>query len=160
MTSMVVAVAAACVIACGGGRPASATVAAGPASADTVLGTIQLVGTDAFPQVILVPEMSGISLKLIGPPALQRVDGLQVQLAGQLAGDKFTVRSFQVIAANGQPAIDGRLVLDGGMFYIVTQDGERHRLIEPSPNLRAHLGARVWVSGPSDREPVAYGVIE
>lgn len=157
---MVVAVAAACIVACGGSRPASPNVAANPAGADTVVGTIQLVGTDAFPQVILVPSVSGISLKLIGPPTLRRVDGLQVQLVGRLAGDQFTVQSFQVVSANGQPAVDGRLVLDGGSFFIVSQDGVRHRIIEPSPNLRAHLGGRVWVSGPSDREPVAYGIIE
>lgn len=160
MMSWVVAVAATCMLACGGSRPASPTVAATPVRGDTVFGTIQLVGTDAFPQVILIPATSGLTLKLIGPPTLRRVDGLQVQVVGQMAGDKFTVQSFEVVSANGQPAIDGRLVLDGGSFYIVSQDGARHLIVEPSPNLRAHVGGRVWVSGPSDREPVAYGIIE
>lgn len=121
---------------------------------------MQLVGTDAFPQTILVPATSGISLNLVGPPTLRRVDGLQVQVIGELAGTRFTVHSFQVESANGQPAIDGRLVLDGGAYFIVSQDGTRHQIVSPSPNLRAHVGGRVWVAGPSDREPVSYGIIE
>ena len=158
MTAMWVAVAAAGVLACGGNRPAATKV--DPVRADTLVGTAQLVGTDAFPQVVLVPATSGITLTLIGPPILRRVDGLQVQVVGQLAGDKFTVQSFTVLSANGQPATDGRLVLDGGVYFLVTQDGVRHPLVAPSPNLRAHVGGRVWVSGPLDREAIAYGIIE
>jgi hypothetical protein len=36
----------------------------------------------------------------------------------------------------------------------------RHALVNPSPNLRAHVGARVWVSGSLDQEPIAYGIIQ
>jgi hypothetical protein len=125
-----------------------------------VIGTVQIVGTDPFPRTVILPANSGISLRLIGPPSLQRVNGLEVQVVGRRAGDQFTVKSFLVVGANGQPTTDGRLVSDGGTLYIVTEDGVRHALVSPSSNLRARVGQRVWVSGPLDREPVAYGFIE
>jgi hypothetical protein len=152
------AFAAACVIACGGNRPANTGV--DTTQADTIIGTLQLVGTDAFPRVILVPAVSGLTLNLIGPPILRRVDGLQVQVAGRLAGEQFYVKSFMVLSANGQQATDGHLIVDGGVYYLVTQDGARHQLVNPPPNLRGHVGGRVWVSGPLDREPIAYGIIQ
>lgn len=148
------------VFACHGNRAGSAIDPARAVQGDTIIGTIQIVGTEPFPSTVIIPATSGISLRLTGPPALQRVNGLQVQIVGRLAGEQFTVRSFTVLSANGQPATDGRLVLDGGTLYIVTQDGTRHALVDPSPNLRARVGQRVWVSGPLDREPIAYGFIE
>lgn len=153
-----VAFAAAVVIACHSGARAETGVAS--VRADTIIGTIQIVGTDPFPRTVIIPANSAISLRLIGPPTLQRVNGLGVQIVGQLAGEQFTVRSFTVVSANGQPATDGRLAKDGDTLYIVTQDGARHALVNPSPNLRTRVGQRVWVSGPLDHEPIAYGLIE
>jgi len=160
---MWLALAVACAVACQGHQAGSAGSAPDPARAaqsDTVIGTIQIVGTDPFPRTVILPGYSGIALHLIGPPTLQRLNGLQVQVVGRQAGEQFTVKSFEVVSANGQPATDGRLVMDGGTLYIVTQDGARHPLVSPSPNLRSRVGQRVWVSGPLDREPIAYGYIE
>ena len=150
----------ACTIACRTTRAGSTADPARSVQADTVIGTIQIVGTDPFPRTVIVPANSGISLRLVGPPALQHVNGLGVQVVGQRAGDQFTVKSFTVVSANGQPATDGRLLKDGDTLYIVTEDGVRHALVSPSPNLRARVGQRVWVSGPLDREAIAYGFIE
>jgi hypothetical protein len=145
----------ACATASRGGPPAASAV-----QPDTEIGTIQVTGTEPFPRLILRPENGDLPLRLIGPPVLQRVDGLQIQIAGKRAGDQFTVKSFLVVGANGQPATDGTLVQDGGTLYIVTEDGTRHPLVHPSPNLRAHVGGRVWVSGPLDQPPIAYGIIQ
>jgi hypothetical protein len=157
MSSAWLAFSAAIILACHSGARTEPTVKS--VQGDTVIGTIQIVGTDPFPRTVIIPAYSGLPLRLIGPPTLQRLDGLQVQIVGQRAGDQFTVKSFLVLSANGQPATDGKLVLDGGTLYIVTEDGERHALVNPSPNLRARVGQRVWVSGPLDREPIAYGFI-
>ena len=154
------AFALACSIACHGPRAGSAIDSARVVQGDTVIGTIQIVGTDPFPRTVIVPGNSGLPLKLIGPPSLQHLQGLEVQVVGHVAGEQFTVKSFTVLAANGQIATDGRLVEDSGTLYIVTQDGVRHALVNPSPNLRARVGQRVWVSGPLDREPIAYGFID
>jgi hypothetical protein len=129
-------------------------------AADSVVGTVHLVGVEALPKVTLAPDAGGEALTLVGPPTLKRVDGLRVAAVGRLAGTELSVERFTVVAANGVPATDGRLVADGAVLYLVTADGERHALVRPSPNLWAHAGGRVWVSGPLDREPVAYGIIE
>jgi hypothetical protein len=129
-------------------------------AADTVMGTVRVVGVAALPRVTLARDGGAGALTLIGPPPLRRVDGLRVAVIGRLAGSELTVERFTVVAANGVPATDGRLVADGAVLYLVTADGARHPLVRPSPNLRAHAGGRAWVSGPLDREPVAYGIIE
>jgi hypothetical protein len=152
--------AAACLVACHGPRAGSANDPARAVQGDTVIGTVQLVGTDPFPRTVILPANSGVPLRLLGPPTLQRVNGLEVQVVGQRAGDQLTVQSFIVVSANGQPATDGRLVIEAGTLYLVTEDGLRHALVNPSPNLRSRVGQRVWVSGPLDREPIAYGFIE
>lgn len=150
----------ACTIACHTTRAGSTADPARAVQRDTIIGTIQIVGSDPFPHTVILPANSGVSLRLVGPPTLQRVNGLGVQIVGQLAGDQFTVKSFTVLSANGQQATDGRLVKDGDTLSIVTEDGQRHALVNPSPNLRARVGQRVWVSGPLDRQPIAYGFIE
>ena len=119
------------------------------AKADSVVGKVQVVGVDPFPQVILVRDGKSKTLTLIGSPAL-----------GRLADSRLTVARFTVLEANGVPATDGRLIADTAALYVQTSDGVRHRLVSPSPRLRARAGSRVWVSGPLDREPVAYGFIE
>ncbi|HEY6948853.1 MAG TPA: hypothetical protein VI297_08560 [Gemmatimonadales bacterium] len=129
-------------------------------AADSIVGTVRVVGVEALPRVTLVPDGGGEARTLVGPPALQRVAGLRVAAIGRLAGTELRVERFTVVAANGVPATDGRLVADGAVLYLVTADGERHPLVKPSPNLWAHAGGRVWVSGSLDREPVAYGIIE
>jgi hypothetical protein len=91
---------------------------------------------------------------------LANVDGLRVGVVGKLDGSKLSVIRFTVLEANGVPATDGRLVAEGDDLYLETADRVRHRLVQPSPKLRAQAGRRVWVSGPLDQEPVAYGFIE
>ena len=67
---------------------------------------------------------------------------------------------FTVIAAKGQPVVDGTLADDAGALYMVTADGRWHPLGRPPAALHAHVGARVWVAGPLDREPIAFGIVE
>lgn len=130
------------------------------AKADSVVGKVQVVGVDPFPQVILVRDGKSKTLTLIGSPALGRLNGLRIAAVGRAADSRLTVARFTVLEANGVPATDGRLIADTAALYLQTSDGVRHRLVSPSPRLRARAGSRVWVSGPLDREPVAYGFIE
>ncbi len=130
------------------------------AAADSVVGHLRVVGSQPFPRVVLMPDPGALPLTLIGPPTLRRVDGLEVSVVGRVAGSNLTVTRFAVVAANGAPAVDGRLVADGDTLYVVTADGARRALVNPSPNLRAHVGHRAWVSGSLDHEPIAYGLIE
>ena len=132
----------------------------GQAAADSLTGTVQVVGVEAASMITLVPDAGGRAVTLTGAPTLARVDGLHVAVVGRRAGSAFGVERFTVVAANGLPATDGRLLAEGDVLYLVTADGARHRLVRPPPVLAAHVGGRVWVSGPIDQEPVAYGIIE
>ncbi len=150
--------AGAAAIAC---RPARPAVAPRPAAAnDSLEGTIRVVGVEVIPVVTLAFEGVTPSLTLDGPASLRRVDGLRVAVTGHRNGATLVVTRFVVVAANGVPATDGVLASEGASTVLVTADGVRHRLVNPPPLLRENPGHRAWVSGPLDREPVAYGIIE
>jgi len=127
---------------------------------DSLQGIVRVVGVEAFPQAVLVLGDSSPPITLDGPPALRRVAGLRVAVVGERVGARFTVSRFVVVAANGLPAIDGIVVASGDVLTLVTADGKRFPLVNPSPVLRASIGHRVWISGPLDHEAVAYGIIE
>lgn len=126
----------------------------------TLEGTVRATGVAPFPEVLLLPADGGKGIPLEGPAALARVAGLQIAAAGRWDGARFAVERFTVQAANGVQAADGKLVDENGRLYLVTAEGARHALANPPPGLSAHAGHRVWVTGPLDREPVAYGLIE
>ena len=139
---------------------ATQAASADPQAADSVRGRVQIVGVAAGPKVTLVPADGGSVLTLTGPASLRNLDGLGVSVVGWRKGAELRVTRFAVVTANGVPATDGRLVADERTLYLETADRVRHRLVAPSPRLWEHVGGRVWVSGPLDREPVAYGIIE
>lgn len=121
---------------------------------------MRVVGVEAFPQVVLALDDASPTVALDGPPSLRRVAGLRIAVIGERSGARLAVRRFIVLAANGVSATDGIIAADGESIVLVTPDGTRHRLVNPPPLLRANVGHRAWVSGPLDREAVAYGIIE
>ena len=127
---------------------------------DSIEGIVRIVGVDELPVVTLALDDASPSVTLDGPASLRRVAGLRVAVVGHRSGARLTVRRFVVLAANGVSATDGIIAADGETVALVTPDGVRHRLVNPPPLLRANVGRRAWVSGPLDREPVAYGIIE
>jgi hypothetical protein len=141
-------------------RADTPAAAGGDVSADSLAGKVQVVGVQASPRIVLVRDGGAGTLTLVGPPSLANVAGLRVGAVGRIEGAKLSVSRFTVLEANGVPATDGRLLVQGDDLYLETADGTRHRLVQPSPKLRSQVGRRVWVAGPLDREPVAYGFIE
>jgi hypothetical protein len=141
-----------------------------PAQTDTFLGTVELTGPDSSASVNLLPTSAdgktyGLPIRLAGLPSLRSVSGLLVRVVGTQDHDKrwpdrVTVLRFTVIAAKGQPATDGTLADDAGALYLVTSDGRWHALGHPPVELHTLVGARVWIAGPLDREPIAFGVIK
>lgn len=140
---------------------AAATVSNGSrAQADSLEGVVHVTGTDPLPQTTLAPDNGGRAVTLDGPASLRRLTGLRIAAVGTLTGSHLSVARFTVLAANGVAATDGMLALDGDALVLVTTAGKRYVLVNPSPVLRANVGHRIWVSGPVDREPVAYGIID
>jgi hypothetical protein len=130
------------------------------ASTDSLQGVVRIVGVDTDPQVTLAFDNGGAAVTLVGAASLRHIDGLRVAVVGSRDGPRLSVSRFIVVAANGVAATDGTLSAEGETLVLVTADGTRHRLVGPSPALRAAIGHRVWVSGPLDSAPVAYGIIE
>ena len=142
------------------GEAPAAAEAASPARTDSLQGIVRVVGVDALPQVVLVLDDASPAVTLDGPASLRRVAGLRIAVLGDRAGARFAVRRFVVLSANGVAATDGLLAADGETLVLVTPDGTRHRLVNPPSLLLTSVGHRAWVSGPLDREPVAFGIIE
>jgi hypothetical protein len=129
----------------------------------SVYGRIQLQATEPLLTIVVLPTDDPRHPVLLDGPLmtqLRHVDGLGVELKGDRHDRFLTVRAFTVVSANGVPATDGRLIAAGDTLVLITAGGVRHPLVRPPPALRAEVGGRIWVSGPIDREPVAYGLID
>ena len=147
--------------------PGGAPGAASAAAVDTLRGTVAVVGAAPVTRVVLRPAGGGADIELVGAQrdALARVAGAEVRVAGRhtrgtASAPALEVASFAVTAVDGQPAVDGRLEREGGQLVLVTADGRRIRLVQPPAALADLVGGRVWVAGPLDREPQAFGLIE
>jgi hypothetical protein len=129
------------------------------AAPDTVRGTVLVVGADPMTRVVL--RTGDGRLDLEGPEAdrLRRVNGLGVRVDGRIDGAAMTVTGFRVREADGLPAADGILELDGDAAVLVTAAGERLRYTPVPSALRARAGERVWIAGAVGGEPQAWGVI-
>lgn len=131
------------------------------AQPDTLRGTVQVVGSEPGTSVVLTDRL-GQPVTLLGEgPVLRSLAGLDVAVEGrrESPGD-FRVESVAVRAANGVPAVDGRLARDGAGWVLVAADGRRLPVAALPHDLRGRAGARVWLAGPLDRVPDAFGVIE
>ncbi|MFO7260687.1 MAG: hypothetical protein DIU52_006005 [bacterium] len=141
--------------------------AASAAAVDTLSGTVAVVGAAPLTRVVLRPAGGGGDIELLGAQrdALARLAGAEVRVSGRptqgtASAPALEVASFAVTAVDGQPAVDGRLERADGELVLVTSDGRRIRLVQPPAALQDWVGARVWIAGPLDREPQAFGLIE
>ena len=126
-----------------------------------VRGTVRVVGSAPFTRVELRPEGGGPALTLAGDTAaLRRAAALVVEVRGVPSADgrELQVERFTVVAANGEPVLDGFLRRDGDGIALETATG-RVRLGNPPAALRDQVGARVWIGGPPATGPNPYGVL-
>jgi hypothetical protein len=95
-------------------------------------------------------------------PLLESVIGGQVHLEGeQLNESVVEVQSFVVLMVGGRPVRDGVLIrTSAGEYLLRLTIGGYDSLIDPPAELRAHIGDRLWISGPDDGPPNAFGVIQ
>ena len=132
------------------------------APSDSVRGIISVVGT-SFDSHVIVRPTSGRAVTLIGPHArtVGRLSGADVWVTGTRdEHGQLTVGRFAVRTVDGLPAMDGTLIARGDRLFLVTRDGKQHAIANPPAALRDHLGARVWLTGPLDRGPITFGIIE
>jgi hypothetical protein len=133
---------------------------AGIQAADTLRGTVRMAGAEPAASVTLEAGRAG-AVVLAGERAvLEQLSGIEVTVWGERqAPGRFDVARVAVRAVAGTSAVDGVLQRSGDVFVLLTTDGQRLPLPHLPPDLRTRIGARIWLAGPLDRAPDAYGVI-
>lgn len=140
--------------------PDQAGAAPAETFADTLRGTLRIAGSEPVTTVMLAPA-GGAEVALEGERALlETLDGLEVRVAGERTEPgRFRVGRVDVRAANGIPAVDGRLAREGGRDVLVLRDGTRTVVARLPHALRGRPGAWVWLAGPLDGDIDSFGII-
>lgn len=147
-------------LACARGAPAAAGADA-PAAADSLRGTVAVVGSYPGTSVALLMDGGRRAVTLEGErPLLDRLAGLEVAVWGSLVRPGvFRVERVAVRASGGVAAVDGIVAREGAGWVLVTADGRRLAIPRLPEALRGMAGARIWLAGPLDRAPDSFGVI-
>lgn len=131
-------------------------------SPDSLVGVVAVSGSVPGTMVTFRPSGGGRALLLTGPEAtaLGNISGAEVWVKGSRADvRRLQVARFGVLSVDGVAAVDGTLTRDGANYVLVTAEGRRHPIAKLPSALRDKVGARVWLSGPLDRDPNAFGLI-
>jgi hypothetical protein len=140
-------------------------------ASDTVRGHLSLRGSEPLASLVVTHTdgSRAVVLRSAQEHLLRQVVGLDIEVRGTpMSGTAahgappgtpvLDVESFIVKAADGEPAHDGIVVVDGDAVWLFAQ-GE-HLWAPALPQaLRTLPGARAWVAGPLDRQPSAWGII-
>jgi hypothetical protein len=141
-------------------------------AAEERVGKVVVSGSEGATFVTLQSEGRG-PLRLQGDLAaeLRRLSGAMVRVAGHSAGGPtggpagvfgtgFDVRSYEIVAIDGERPHVGRVVVRGGESLLAAADTVR--LVGAPADLTARPGSKVWVVGrhtASGIEVQSYGVI-
>lgn len=142
--------------------------------ADTVRGVVSVFGNAPVTSVLLSFGADTAPLALVGEPSVRKlraIAGVEVMVTGRRTMEidraasprgavVFRVERFVVRAVDGIPAEDGELVSSSGGFALRRADGKELKISALPPALRTRVGARIYLAGPLDRGPAAYGVID
>ena len=137
----------------------------------TISGSVHLTGV-VFNEVVLTTA-DGLTIPLAGAATalLARVDNAGVEVRGSWNSEgAFAVADFVVEIVDGAPVLDGVLIaLYDTEIYAEESTvvgyalrltrGTTVQLKDPSTDLLAHVGGRVWVAVPIDGPPTAFGII-
>ncbi|HEX2202430.1 MAG TPA: hypothetical protein VHG91_03990 [Longimicrobium sp.] len=144
-----------------GAAPSPGADSAAVPAADTLRGTLDVVGSEPATWVVLRTGGGRRDVALLGDRAvLGRLAGLEVAVWG--APERpgvFRVERFEVRASGGVSAVDGVLARQGAGWVLVTHGGRRLPVARLPAALEGMEGARVWLAGPLDRDPDSSGVI-
>jgi hypothetical protein len=133
------------------------------AVADTARGIIERVGADPLTSLVLRSTARGaIALIADDSVALGAARGLEVVITAApppRGGNTWRVHRFEVRAADGIAAMDGQLEREQSRWRLRRADGTLVPLPVVPASVAALVGARIYWVGPTDRAPVAYGVL-
>lgn len=149
-------------VACARGVPAAGSASTVSTAADSLRGTIEVVGSEPATSIALLMDGGARAVTLEGErPLLDRLAGLEVAVWGSpVRAGVFRVERVAVRASGGVAAVDGVLAREGAGWTLVMADGRRLAIPHFPEALRGMAGARVWLAGPLDRAPDSFGVIQ
>jgi hypothetical protein len=160
------------------GTPSSGAASGAPASpkptptptvtpSETVLtGTITVGGLAADQRTMLQVE-GGAPTLLTGPlePELRRLNAATVLVAGApgraAPNPSFVVSRYEIVAVDGAKPVVGVLTMHSGATWLVAER-DSVKLSATTPEMRAKVGAKVWVIGRragAEMTPQTFGVI-
>lgn len=128
-----------------------------PAPVTTMVGIVALDDDGA-----LSLRIDDRLIRLVGGDAepLRNVIGAEVEIRGTNDVDAgFNVTQFAMRRVEGRPARDGYLEFNDDGYALRQLDGSYTALIDPPAELIEMVGHRVWVAGPSDARPEAFGLL-
>ncbi len=129
---------------------------------DSLRGVITLLGDyPAQHAALTVPGGDVISLSGMSTVAMTKLRGAEVMVHGvRISKRDWVVSDFVVRAANGAPALDGKLEGDpqSGWTLVLSDGSGRKRLASLPAALQGRTGVRVWI-GAASKDAPGYGVI-
>ena len=144
----------------------------------TITGSVHLTGMQLNEVVLNTGDGLEIPLAGASTALLARVDEAGVEVRGSWNADSaFDVADFVVQIVGGAPVLDGVLIAiydtkacteESSVlgnersvlgYALRLTRGDTVELKEPSAELLAHVGERIWVAGPIDGPPTAFGII-
>lgn len=134
------------------------------ATVDSLVGVVSVTGTSFERHLMLRgghgtrPDATTLTAAPTDSIAISRLGGVEILVRGRREGSVFRVATFEALRVDGAPVTDGVLVRDGTRLALWGARG-RITLGNPPAAFLRMIGARVWVSGPLDTGPNAYGVI-
>lgn len=160
-----IAIAAAVLVGCSD-TPSPTQVALSPATSSprlvTVSGTVTVNSAGYKGAALMLQQDDGSTIGLTGDQAaaMYSIVNDQVEVDGQIdETSMMLVQRFIVTSVGGQPVIDGVLDLTPDGFILRLTRGGDVGVMGPSDDLQQHIGDRVWLAGPDDAPPTAFGVI-
>jgi hypothetical protein len=141
-------------------RNGPGTSTAGSQAADTLRGIVRIVGAEPATSITIDAGAGGTVVVTGERSVLEQLSGIEVTVWGERQSqDRFSAARVAVRAVAGVTAVEGVLQRDGDRYVLVTADGLRLPVPHLPEELRSRVGVRMWVAGPLDRPPDAYGVI-
>jgi hypothetical protein len=123
-------------------------------------GVVTVTGT-TFEQQLVLETGSGplrLHASAADSAALVAAAATEVSVRGSDEGAALRVRNFMVTRVGAAPVVDGVIRRDGDRL-VLEASGGRLVMGNPPTAFWQLIGARVWVQGPLDTGPNAYGVI-
>ena len=132
------------------------TAPTAPAATRAMIGFVELDGG----AIALRVDQTRIPLAGMDAEPLRNLGGAEVEVRGSddVVG-AFNVIAFTVLSVDGRAAADGILQLVDDGYTLRLNDGSYRAVIDPPEELKALVSHRVWVAGPPDASPEAFGLI-